>query len=172
MCILGSKHVSALTHGQKAGEWIALVMQWKSHLATPTHRVQVTWNKSLRAPWSKSSSLLLSVDGGWSEWTNLMECTKTCGGGTLSQSRTCTNPNPANGGEACLGDDRQMNVPCMTQECPGKLRIVLSLFSLFSQIGHFFSQTLCRPHPAGLVRSVFSVLWCVPDTRTHSCTSS
>ena len=50
------------------------------------------------------------VNGGWSaSWS---ACSATCGGGT--QTRTCDNPAPANGGAACVGATTQA---CNTQAC-------------------------------------------------------
>jgi uncharacterized protein (TIGR02145 family) len=49
------------------------------------------------------------VDGAYSIWSN---CSVSCGGGT--QTRTCTNPAPANGGAACVGSNTQV---CNTQSC-------------------------------------------------------
>lgn len=55
------------------------------------------------------------INGGWSVWSN---CSATCGGGT--QTRTCTNPAPANGGANCSkidgGNDWRF---CNTQSCGG-----------------------------------------------------
>jgi|GEM_PF-6010475 len=51
----------------------------------------------------------LPVNGGWSSWNS---CSATCGGGT--QTRTCTNPTPQNGGTNCLGTSSQS---CNTQAC-------------------------------------------------------
>lgn len=62
-------------------------------------KVKVTVTKTCPIP----------VDGGWSEWS---ECSATCGGGT--QTRTCTNPAPANGGASCEGSSSQ---ECNTQSC-------------------------------------------------------
>jgi hypothetical protein len=47
-----------------------------------------------------------SVDGAWSAWST---CSIACGSGTQSgtMTRTCTNPSPANGGAACIGDSTQ-----------------------------------------------------------------
>jgi|GEM_PF-2840253 len=51
--------------------------------------------------------------GGWSDWS---ACNASCGGGT--QTRTCTNPSPANGGAQCSGSASQS---CNTDiSCPGK----------------------------------------------------
>ena len=49
------------------------------------------------------------TNGGWSAWS---ACSVACGGGT--QTRTCTNPPPANGGAACSGASSQS---CNTQSC-------------------------------------------------------
>jgi len=56
-----------------------------------------------------SCSALKKVDGGWSAWS---VCSVACGGGT--QTRTCTNPAPANGGLDCSGASSQS---CNTQAC-------------------------------------------------------
>jgi hypothetical protein len=50
------------------------------------------------------------VNGGWSLWGT---CSSSCGGGT--QTRTCTNPEPAYGGATCSGSTIQN---CNEQPCP------------------------------------------------------
>ena len=47
-------------------------------------------------------------DGGWSEWS---KCSKECNG---EQTRTCTRPEPLNGGRPCLGESSQ---PCNISPC-------------------------------------------------------
>ncbi|XP_065653709.1 coadhesin-like isoform X14 [Hydra vulgaris] len=42
------------------------------------------------------------VIGVWSNWKNL-DCSKTCGGGIKTFSRTCDSPYPAYGGQSCMG---------------------------------------------------------------------
>ncbi|NTV44438.1 MAG: hypothetical protein HGA67_01950 [Candidatus Yonathbacteria bacterium] len=49
------------------------------------------------------------IHGGWSDWS---ACSASCGGG--NQTRTCTNPAPANGGAYCPGASSQA---CNTQSC-------------------------------------------------------
>ncbi|XP_035665050.1 C-type mannose receptor 2-like [Branchiostoma floridae] len=43
------------------------------------------------------------VDGDWSSWGPWPACSVTCGVGTETRVRTCTNPAPANGGADCVG---------------------------------------------------------------------
>ena len=57
----------------------------------------------------ETNSAAVPVDGGWSAWS---ACSATCGGGT--QTRTCSNPYPANGGADCVGPSSQA---CNTQSC-------------------------------------------------------
>ena len=61
---------------------------------------------------------MLAVDGAWSSWTWSGDCTVTCGGGTESETRTCTNPAPQNGGVDCCGNNTKGTRACNTQPCP------------------------------------------------------
>lgn len=58
------------------------------------------------------------IDGGWSDWGNWTRCSVTCGNGTQTRTRTCTNPPPQFNGKDCQGkleDGRS----CMDREkCP------------------------------------------------------
>ncbi|XP_063427422.1 uncharacterized protein LOC134710933 [Mytilus trossulus] len=56
-------------------------------------------------------------NGGWSDYTSWGECSKSCGGGTQSRTRTCTNPAPSANGMGCIGDDEQTQ-SCGTDKCP------------------------------------------------------
>ena len=72
------------------------------------------------------------VHGGWSEWTNITgTCSVTCGFGYqwINQSRSCTSPKPANGGESCGGPAVlsayvvcTVDVSCDQSRSPGGLR--------------------------------------------------
>ena len=62
-----------------------------------------------------------AVNGSWSNWT-AMPCSVTCGVGIAMQTRTCTNPAPANGGAQCSGASYQF-VPCYLTYCPGAPRL-------------------------------------------------
>ena len=65
----------------------------------------------------KCTSACKPVDGGWSEWT-AGACSAPCGGGTQTETRTCTNPAPSCGGKACSGDASQSKA-CNTLACAG-----------------------------------------------------
>ena len=61
-----------------------------------------------------------TVDGGWSEWEH-GQCTKTCGGGTMSMIRKCNNPEPSCGGNDCVGSSSVLDARCNNSCCPGKM---------------------------------------------------
>ena len=66
---------------------------------------------SASANFSKSAT---PINGGWSAWSAWSACSLSCGGGTQTQTRTCTNPPPSGGGAACVGPSSQS---CNTQAC-------------------------------------------------------
>ncbi|XP_001631794.2 uncharacterized protein LOC5511370 [Nematostella vectensis] len=57
------------------------------------------------------------VNGGWSAYSSWSSCTKSCGGGTQTRTRTCTNPKPSNGGRDCRGDPKKTR-KCGIAPCP------------------------------------------------------
>ena len=73
----------------------------------------------------KSINLLNIVNGGFTLWTQWSTCTRTCGGGTTTRQRFCTNPAPANGGLTCAQQQATIGnavetISCNTQGCPSK----------------------------------------------------
>ncbi|KAK7478706.1 hypothetical protein BaRGS_00030091, partial [Batillaria attramentaria] len=56
------------------------------------------------------------VNGGWSSWGPWGTCSKSCGGGTRTRDRKCTNLPPICGGSNCSGSAWQTQ-PCNTQTC-------------------------------------------------------
>ena len=57
------------------------------------------------------------VDGDWTAWVDQGTCSASCGGGTQTQARTCTNPEPSGSGQDCVGDLTR-DVDCNTDVCP------------------------------------------------------
>ncbi len=78
------------------------------------------------------------VVSSWSAWS---ACTKACGGGVQTQTRTVDTP-AANGGAACLVLQQQQ--PCNKQECPGMCPtcMLLSCFLFcFCSVFFFFNNS-------------------------------
>ncbi|KAL9967294.1 hypothetical protein ACROYT_G025492 [Oculina patagonica] len=57
------------------------------------------------------------INGGWSPWGAWEKCSVTCGGGSQTRRRSCTNPPPRNGGRDCRGNSSKSR-PCNTNSCP------------------------------------------------------
>ncbi|XP_027623531.1 A disintegrin and metalloproteinase with thrombospondin motifs 14 isoform X3 [Tupaia chinensis] len=66
----------------------------------------------------KSPEQTYGQDGGWSSWTKFGSCSRSCGGGVRSRSRSCDNPPPAYGGRMCSGAMFEYQV-CNSEDCPG-----------------------------------------------------
>uniref|UniRef100_A0A7M4FX41 ADAM metallopeptidase with thrombospondin type 1 motif 14 n=1 Tax=Crocodylus porosus TaxID=8502 RepID=A0A7M4FX41_CROPO len=66
----------------------------------------------------KTSEQPYSQDGSWSSWSKFGSCSRTCGGGVRSRSRSCNNPPPAYGGRNCPGSTYEYQI-CNTEECRG-----------------------------------------------------
>lgn len=62
---------------------------------------------------------IVIVNGNWALWGSWTSCSVTCGSGTQSRTRTCTDPAPANGGSTCSGNSTASQA-CNTQNCPSK----------------------------------------------------
>ncbi|XP_037634136.1 A disintegrin and metalloproteinase with thrombospondin motifs 13 [Sebastes umbrosus] len=61
-----------------------------------------------------SSSVV--VHGSWSNWSEFLPCSRTCGGGVTHRTRKCNNPRPAFGGNDCEGSDIEAEL-CHQQLC-------------------------------------------------------
>ena len=76
----------------------------------------------------------LPVNGGWGSWgrwSGYRQCTKTCGSGVQSRtrSRKCNNPYRRYGGSYCPGSSSSSSQrSCNTKACPG---IYVHLFKPF-----------------------------------------
>lgn len=59
---------------------------------------------------------LVAIDGGYTEWSDYSECSTSCGDGIKTRTRTCTAPEPENGGLDCQGPSTE-TAPC-SKPCP------------------------------------------------------
>ncbi|XP_069838553.1 semaphorin-5B isoform X2 [Dendropsophus ebraccatus] len=59
------------------------------------------------------------VSGGWSPWGGWSGCSRDCELGFRSRKRTCSNPEPRNGGQPCMGSATEFQ-DCNPQACPVK----------------------------------------------------
>uniref|UniRef100_H0XAK9 Hemicentin 1 n=1 Tax=Otolemur garnettii TaxID=30611 RepID=H0XAK9_OTOGA len=60
---------------------------------------------------------LCPVDGSWSEWSPWEECTRSCGRGNRTRTRTCSNPSAQHGGRPCEGNAVEI-IMCSIRPCP------------------------------------------------------
>lgn len=61
----------------------------------------------------------LTVDGGYSEWSDFTTCSAKCGGGAKTRTRSCTNPIPNYFGQNCSRFGVSIEtLECNTQPCP------------------------------------------------------
>eukprot|EP00121_Abeoforma_whisleri_P001164 Awhi_evm3s1031 len=61
----------------------------------------------------------MAIKGGWTAWASDGPCSKKCGNGSQTMTRTCTNPTPANGGFTCSGRATKSN-SCNIEVCDTK----------------------------------------------------
>uniref|UniRef100_K1PFK2 Hemicentin-1 n=1 Tax=Magallana gigas TaxID=29159 RepID=K1PFK2_MAGGI len=74
------------------------------------------------------------IHGGWSSWSGYGSCSKSCGSGSQSRSRSCNNPSPAYGGNSCSGASISSR-SCNTHNCPKIDRAVTLTAVLFTADG-------------------------------------
>ncbi|WAR09785.1 HMCN1-like protein, partial [Mya arenaria] len=60
---------------------------------------------------------IASVDGQWAEWSTWSVCPVTCGNGTRTRTRLCSNPAPVHGGDDCMGNGTDITT-CVLDPCP------------------------------------------------------
>lgn len=108
------------------GAFVRIDVPWTS----PGYGIQNNSSNSVLIPYksqgefdsftSAASHLNISIcrvqNGGWTGFTPQGSCSVSCGGGTQTETRSCTNPAPSCGGDSCSGATQQQ-VSCNTQAC-------------------------------------------------------
>ncbi|XP_063680021.1 uncharacterized protein LOC134815417 [Bolinopsis microptera] len=89
-----------------------MVVQWVN-LAKPPFR-----NKADEFFTVELRTITIPVHGRYTEYGSWSECSKECGVGTKTRTRTCTNPALQHGGDECVGDAQDQT--CNTHPCPSK----------------------------------------------------
>ena len=75
---------------------------------------------------STLEAIISTVDGVWNQWASWSTCSKTCGLGDMTRSRTCNYTAGAPHGTGCSGQKSEQS-KCNTQQCPGKCNKGLSI---------------------------------------------
>lgn len=74
--------------------------------------------------WIYKTVFWVSVDCGWSSWTQWSSCSRTCDVGVRRRYRSGTNPPPAFGGRPCKGVRVGIDT-CSIEPCLGKRDLLL-----------------------------------------------
>ena len=84
--------------------------------------------------------IFITVDGDWTGWSDWSDCSKTCSEGTITRTRSCSDPLPQFGGLDCVGNAIDTDT-CLISNCPSEYQplvflciILLLLLLLFSSI--------------------------------------
>ena len=59
----------------------------------------------------------LPVDGNYTSWSDFSPCTVSCGPGTRTRTRSCSNPRPQHGGDDCQEQSNSREI-CFLRHCP------------------------------------------------------
>ncbi|XP_023814399.1 hemicentin-1 [Oryzias latipes] len=68
----------------------------------------------------RTITLKVQVNGGYSLWGEWSPCSSSCGEGLQERVRSCSNPEPANGGRPCSGPSVDTK-KCYAGLCPGEV---------------------------------------------------
>lgn len=97
--------------------------KWLTHVPSNEEKGScLKWTEPRDPTWNDSRYYLCAkkhrkpIDGNWTRWTPWNTCSRLCGGGIQTRSRTCTNPQPSFGGSYCEGRSLERR-PCNSQEC-------------------------------------------------------
>ena len=72
----------------------------------------------------------MTVDGKWSQWSPVGDCSVTCGKGLQEWTRKCNSPPPSGEGSECIGQSSQTK-ECQEQPCPGNFTKLITKYSKY-----------------------------------------
>merc|ERR1712071_83862 len=119
-----------------------------------------------------SKSAPVKVNGNWTTWTKSGTCSKVCGSGKQNFTRICSNPTPANGGNACQG------LPSKSETCNPQPCAVHGNWTVWSKSGvcskacgadgkQNYTRTCSNPTPAHSGNNCTG-----PTEKSESCNTS
>ena len=131
----------------------------ESQEGTLRKRAQIRCNRVHRELKNCNHMCTDIVDGRWTPFGPWSECSATCGGGTKTRSRTCTNPAPSNGGRDCRGqavrtrrcNRRKCRVNKLKFACDDELTIYLDGEEVYSDTNALAIAELDVPVTTGVV---------------------
>ena len=102
------------------------------------------------------------MDGGFTPYSNYSVCSKTCGTGVQTRTRSCSNPLPLFGGRNCSGTYVESR-KCNTQPCPGLHLTVLEWVFFMPENNWFYITTV----PVGGLRKKRHLF--IMESKLHIC---
>ena len=69
--------------------------------------------------WQGVLPVMVSVDGGWCDWSEWGSCSVSCGAGVTARTRQCDTPVPQHGGRNCSCASKE-SAACSIKHCPGQ----------------------------------------------------
>ena len=87
--------------------------------------------------------ILLTVDGGFSDWSNWTACSASCGTGFQIRKRTCTSPPPMYGGKLCESNSSTEVRSCSIAACDVKGKRCSSAFTKLGVIVDYVVRSAC-----------------------------
>ena len=107
----------------------------------------------------------LTVNGGWTEWSDWSGCSATCDVGMMTRKRSCTNPAPQFGGRVCVGADRDEQYCHDNPPCPGRNASIFNKFSmLIRKISVYFNPATATLVLIYVHTSVYIFCICIYST--------
>lgn len=83
------------------------------------------------------------VNGQWSAWFAWSKCDVTCGTGTKTRHRNCSEPQPSGGGHFCVGQELDTDT-CTLELCPCKFQSICILVKHNSTSVNRCLYNICR----------------------------